>query len=110
MTLKKQMKKFRAVRDAELQEATEWINKGDKKAVWHWEGKDKQTASLDGSYGFFLSKFPTKEEQTEDNIVRFCGQEVYDLWNGFPDDNLRSRQNHCAALYFFIKEKVGSTI
>lgn len=110
MILKKIIKEFEVARIAELQEAEEWIRKGDKNTVWHWESESKQTASLEGSYEFFLSKFPTKEEQTEDNIIRFCGQEIYDLWNGYKDDNIQSRQNHCATLYDFIKGKLDSTI
>lgn len=110
MKREKLIKKFKAVRTTELQEAIQWINKGNKDAVWHWESESKQAASLEGSYEFFLSKFPTKEEQTEDNIIRFCGQEIYDLWGGYEDDNIQSRQNHCAALYAFILEKLNSTI
>lgn len=99
---------LRDIRAKELEEAKEWIEKGDKNASWHWDSPEDQPASLEGSYDFFLVKNPNPEDQTEDNIIHFCGQEVYDLWNGYPDDNITSRQNHCAALYHFIKEKISS--
>lgn len=110
MTLKEQINAFKTARAEELAEAEELIKNGNKDTVWHWNSESEQVASLEGSYEFFLSKFPIKEEQTEDNIIRFCGQEVYDLWNGYKDDNIQSRQNHCAALYAFIKGKVDLTI
>jgi hypothetical protein len=98
---------LRRIRTEELREAKEWIEKGDKDASWHWESPEGQPASLEGSYDFFLVQNPNPEDQTEDNIIHFCGQEIYDLWNDYPDDNIISRQNHCTALYHFIKEKLG---
>lgn len=102
--LAEEIEQFKSVRLEELVEATMWIKNGDKHAVWHWESKEKQQASLEGSYDFFLSSYPCMADQTEENIIRFCGKEIYDLWNDYNDDNVQTRANHCAALYSFIKE------
>lgn len=90
----------------ELLEAMIWIKNGNKDASWHWEDPSKEVPALDGSYYFFLSKYRLPEERTEENIIRFCGQEVFDLRNGLKDDNVQSRQNHCAALYAHIKGRI----
>lgn len=107
MTLKEGIEIFQNTIAQELAEAKILISKGDKNAIWHWDNKDKQPASLDSSLHFFLSKYPNMKEWTEDNISHFCGQEIYDLWNGYKDDNIQNRQNHCAALYSHIKDQVS---
>lgn len=106
--LAEQIEQFKSVRLDELVEATMWIKNGDGNAVWHWDSQEKQQASLEGSYEFFLSSYPYKEDQTEDSIIHFCGKEIYDLWNDYKDDNVQSRANHCAALYSFIKGKLDA--
>ena len=106
--LKKQIESYNKVRAKEITEATKWIKNGEKDADWHWEDKEKQPDSLEGSFEYFLAKYPNKEDHKEDNIIHFCGQEIYDLWNDYEDDKLSSRQNHCAALYVYIKEKISN--
>lgn len=108
--LQEQIEHFKAVRQEEMVEATMWIKNGKPGAVWHWEGEEKQLASLDGSYDYFKASYPHKEDQTEESIIRFCGQEVYNLWNGYEDDNVESRANHCLALYNYIKEKLNKSV
>ena len=106
--LKKQIESYKKVKIAEIKEATRWIKNGNKDAAWHWKSKEDQPASLGGSFEYFLSKYPNAEDQTEDNIIRFCGQEIYDLWNDYEDDSLSSRQDHCASLYAYINKELVS--
>lgn len=104
--LAEQIEQFKSIRLEELVEASMWVKNGDENAVWHWDSKEKQQASLEGSYEFFISSYPYIEEQTDENIIRFCGKEVYDLWNDYKDNNIQSRANHCAALYSFINDRL----
>lgn len=88
-----------------LHEAFIWIKNGNKEANWHWNDCSKQTACLEKSYDIFMKKIPAKQ-YTEKELVYFCWCQIFDIWQGHANDNMQSRQNHCAALYAYIKGKV----
>ncbi len=100
---KKMAARYHKVKTEELTEAKKWITAGKIGADWHWDSKDKQEASLEGSYELFLSR---TDQRTNDAISHFVGQEIYDLWDGYPDDSLIKRCNHARALYDYITNKV----
>lgn len=104
---KKDLAQFKKARIEELQESKSWIENGKKDAIWHWDGVEYQQKRLESSYDYFINYYNTPEERTEENIIRFCGREIVDLWDGYKDDSIDNRQNHCAALYHYMKNKLG---
>lgn len=105
--IKKMAIQYAKVKKQELREAKSWINKGISGAIWHWDSEKKQESSLEGSYEFFLSK---TDQRTDDAIILFVGQEIYDLWDGYPEDSIEKRCNHAKALYNYIKSRVDNSI